>query len=538
MAIIDFARPVAGDRSRARADARLAHEGYHRQLVRLQNSLVPLVSVIVPVLDDVRSLEGALESVGDDSRVETIVVNAGEPTPATIALEHAAPHVRWLTSLPGRGRQMNVGAREARGDWLLFLHADTRLPAGWVDELAGAGRRSSVAGGSFRFQLDSGRRLARVLERGVKARVRWLDLPYGDQALFVRRDVFARIRRLPGAAPDGRRRVRAPPAAEGPASPFDPAGSDVRAPVGNRRVDSAQRRKRDARAPVPGRSVPELARRPLRARRARRGARASRLRGTRWLIALRSGSWLVPRPTIAARHAWCERSESTMAPICDGRFSWTRSKRFSKPVSPIESCCSQRDGAGSEIAGLGADVANVIPQRGETLSQRLEHGFADLFARGYNAAALIGSDLPTLPASHVEQGIEALLRHFRSARPGPRRRRRLLPHWASSASPGVVPGGAVEHGQRARHDACDRRRCGLVGRADSLLVRHRHGLRPGAGPEARGRLYRHHRAPLAICARGPLDADRLRRRYSARRNRLSGKAGRSRSAGGPSCRHK
>ncbi len=152
---------------------------------------MPLVSVIVPVLDDVRSLEGALESVGDDSRVETIVVNAGEPTPATIALEHAAPHVRWLTSLPGRGRQMNVGAREARGDWLLFLHADTRLPAGWVDELAGAGRRSSVAGGSFRFQLDSGRRLARVLERGVAARVRWLDLPYGDQALFVRRDVFA-----------------------------------------------------------------------------------------------------------------------------------------------------------------------------------------------------------------------------------------------------------------------------------------------------------------------------------------------------------
>ncbi len=69
------------------------------------------------------------------------------------------------------------------------------------------------------------------------------------------------------------------------------------------------------------------------------------------------------------------------------------------------------DEAGSEIAGLGADVAHVIPQRGETLSQRLEHGFADLFARGYNAAALIGSDLPTLPASHVEQGIEALLRH-------------------------------------------------------------------------------------------------------------------------------
>ncbi len=69
------------------------------------------------------------------------------------------------------------------------------------------------------------------------------------------------------------------------------------------------------------------------------------------------------------------------------------------------------DDARSEIAGLGADVAHVIPQRGETLAQRLERGFADLFALGYDSAALIGSDLPTLPASHVEHGIEALRRH-------------------------------------------------------------------------------------------------------------------------------
>lgn len=154
---------------------------------------MPLVSVIVPVLNDAGSLEGALESLGDDPRVEIIVVNAGERTPAMIALEHAAPHVRWLTSPPARGRQMNLGAREAHGDWLLFLHADTRLLAGWVEELERAARQSSVVGGSFRFQLDSGRRWARVLERGVAARVRWLDLPYGDQALFVRRDVFAAL---------------------------------------------------------------------------------------------------------------------------------------------------------------------------------------------------------------------------------------------------------------------------------------------------------------------------------------------------------
>lgn len=154
---------------------------------------MPLVSVIVPVLDDVRCLERALESLGDDSRVEIIVVNGGERTPAFIALERAEPHVRWPTSLPGRGRQMNVGAGIAQGDWLLFLHADTRLPAGWIEELARAGQRSSVVGGSFRFALDSSRSWARALERGVALRVRLLNLPYGDQALFVRREVFTAL---------------------------------------------------------------------------------------------------------------------------------------------------------------------------------------------------------------------------------------------------------------------------------------------------------------------------------------------------------
>jgi uncharacterized protein len=69
------------------------------------------------------------------------------------------------------------------------------------------------------------------------------------------------------------------------------------------------------------------------------------------------------------------------------------------------------DDARGEFADLGAGITRAIHQRGETLSHRLEHGFADLFALGYDAAALIGSDLPTLPASHVEEGIQALMRH-------------------------------------------------------------------------------------------------------------------------------
>lgn len=154
---------------------------------------MPLVSVIVPILpvpDDVPCLERTLQRLGDDPRVEIIVVRGGEWTPAWSVLKHSGPHVLWLNAPRGRATQMNVGACHARGLWLLFLHADTQLAPGWVDEIAGLSSPSRVVGGSFRFQLDSPVRWARLVEHGVAARVRWCNLPYGDQALFVRRGIF------------------------------------------------------------------------------------------------------------------------------------------------------------------------------------------------------------------------------------------------------------------------------------------------------------------------------------------------------------
>ena len=65
---------------------------------------------------------------------------------------------------------------------------------------------------------------------------------------------------------------------------------------------------------------------------------------------------------------------------------------------------------GREVADLAGDSWHLLGQRGETLGERLEHAFVDLFALGYAAAALVGSDLPTLPAAYVAQGIEALTR--------------------------------------------------------------------------------------------------------------------------------
>jgi hypothetical protein len=82
--------------------------------------------------------------------------------------------------------------RLRRAGGFVFLHADTRLPLQWSDEIRGPSADPDVVGGSFRFRLDSDAWQARLIERAVDRRVRWLDLAYGDQALFVRRDVFTR----------------------------------------------------------------------------------------------------------------------------------------------------------------------------------------------------------------------------------------------------------------------------------------------------------------------------------------------------------
>ena len=150
----------------------------------------PMVSVIVPVLNDAAQLRGLLSSLHINPDTEIIVVNGTVADPSMQAVRSRFARVQWTDSPPGRAHQMNCGGSRARGRWLLFLHADARLSPGWVDEIRRADRDMRTIGGSFRFVLDSVAVPARLIEWGVAQRVRWFSLPYGDQALFVRRDVF------------------------------------------------------------------------------------------------------------------------------------------------------------------------------------------------------------------------------------------------------------------------------------------------------------------------------------------------------------
>jgi rSAM/selenodomain-associated transferase 2 len=148
-------------------------------------------SVIIPVYRDAVALARTLASTDFSGAGLIVSATAGDESLAPLRL--ARPDIVWVDASQGRALQMNAGAAVATGDWLVFLHADTCLPPGWPHAIAIAHRDPRVVAGCFRFALDSRSPIARIIELGVRARVALLGLPYGDQAIFVRRDVFQAI---------------------------------------------------------------------------------------------------------------------------------------------------------------------------------------------------------------------------------------------------------------------------------------------------------------------------------------------------------
>jgi len=144
------------------------------------------ISVIIPALNEDEVIGRALSSAGG-AACERIVVDGGSGD-ETVARARAVG-ARVLRSGRGRARQMNTGAEAATGDVLLFLHADTSLPGAWAETVRRTLETGAIAG-AFRFRTDGRGMLFRWIEGMVNWRSRWRRLPYGDQAIFVRREVF------------------------------------------------------------------------------------------------------------------------------------------------------------------------------------------------------------------------------------------------------------------------------------------------------------------------------------------------------------
>jgi rSAM/selenodomain-associated transferase 2 len=152
------------------------------------------LSVVIPALDEAERIAGAVESARAPD-VEVIVVDGGSSDDT--ARRARAAGARVVESAPGRAHQLAVGARASRGDALLFLHADTRLPEGYAGEVSRALEIPAVVGGAFRLRFEPRTRSLRWIEWGARLRVALLGLPYGDQALFVRRGTLEAIGGVP-----------------------------------------------------------------------------------------------------------------------------------------------------------------------------------------------------------------------------------------------------------------------------------------------------------------------------------------------------
>ncbi len=118
-----------------------------------------------------------------------VIVVDGESTDRTRDVARASG-AKVLTSAPGRGEQQNLGARVATGDVLLFLHADTHLPSDFAEQIATALRKSEVSAGAFRLRIDAPGRPFRLVEQLANWRSRVFQLPYGDQAIFLKAETF------------------------------------------------------------------------------------------------------------------------------------------------------------------------------------------------------------------------------------------------------------------------------------------------------------------------------------------------------------
>ncbi len=156
--------------------------------------MIPRLSVVIPTLNAATGLPATLASLAPWRRGLEIVVCDGGSTDGTPALAVAAG-ARLVTVPRGRGPQLAAGAGAAGGDWLLFLHADTRLDPGWADAVASfiADPANRVRAAHFRFALDADHPRARRWEALVAWRCRTLALPYGDQGLLIHRDLYRAV---------------------------------------------------------------------------------------------------------------------------------------------------------------------------------------------------------------------------------------------------------------------------------------------------------------------------------------------------------
>lgn len=155
----------------------------------------PAISVIIPTLNEAATIDDSLARLAGVEGVETIVVDGGsdDGTPDRAR----ACGAKVVCGPQGRAVQMNLGSAKASADILLFLHADTRLPDGFEKQVLELMDEPGTVAGAFRFSTGSDSFAMRFIEWAANLRSRMLHMPYGDQGLFIKKELFRDVGGFP-----------------------------------------------------------------------------------------------------------------------------------------------------------------------------------------------------------------------------------------------------------------------------------------------------------------------------------------------------
>lgn len=153
------------------------------------------ISIIIPTYNEAERLTSLLPELLSVPDAEVLVVDGGS-TDNTVDTATALG-AKVLTSASGKAVQMNTGAHAAQGDILLFLHGDTRLAPGFAEQVRVVTNQPGVAGGAFRLVIDGRGIGLRIIEWLANARAKVLHMPYGDQAIFLRYEMFSAVGGFP-----------------------------------------------------------------------------------------------------------------------------------------------------------------------------------------------------------------------------------------------------------------------------------------------------------------------------------------------------
>jgi rSAM/selenodomain-associated transferase 2/rSAM/selenodomain-associated transferase 1 len=160
----------------------------------LNNSIS--LSIIIPTLNEADTISETIAGIHQSKGTEIIVVDGGSEDGTAEISESLG--VKVLRTSPPKAAQMNAGAAKAGGNVLLFLHADTRLPEKFGQGVLAAAAQNGFSAGAFSLGINSPKTGLRLIEKIANWRSRFFQMPYGDQALFVSRNLFHEI----GGYPD------------------------------------------------------------------------------------------------------------------------------------------------------------------------------------------------------------------------------------------------------------------------------------------------------------------------------------------------